>query len=230
MKTLRVLSVLLLLASPALASAADPRCVDAACKLFITDGAFTIRDGDRADWSGSGQGFTASGGWSGEIDFPAGSTFNPAGFPVSIFWGENCVGFFSMSVTFNNGTTVATGDPIPNGDPNGRCGLGTFTGKTTVPITGAGVFPAEISFHGSLDPDGCLITCNPLFVSGQGTGTMTFSFDQVVGNTDLFRMTSATFTLSAPEPSTVPLFLIGFAGLGLLALRRRLKHEAWNRA
>ena len=91
------------------------------------------------------------------------------------------------------------------------------------PITHAGAYLGSFDLTSSIS--GCNSSgCTKAGFGGSGTGVIYVA--NVPDQPDIFYITGGKFTfMRAPEPSTASLLLIGFAGLALLARRRRPEHE-----
>jgi len=240
MNTLRILSLagrasrikqmlgllIVLLLWPVVASATCP--VGQTCILpSLTSGTMTVTDNGSplAEWTASGFGQIPFGG-------------NPAGFTdagesglVEVGLGfPRPYGTYALIETGDFGGVLSmdlTIEGIPWYHPQGGTASAFLTAESLDPrILSAGTYEVFFVFNsfftGSPDPN--LSQCGPCTSwtwGGAGYGLITVA--DLPGQPDMFYVTGGTFTFQevrAPEPSTVSLLLIAFAGLAVLARRR----------
>jgi PEP-CTERM motif len=225
--------IALLLLEPIVANAADYTCSYVCTLPDLTSGTLTLSDGEyaptgsgNAQWTASGPGYETGGG-SGSVQGMGSQSYIPYGSGAGTYLGDNSDGYLSMSLTIN-------GMPwgLPNEPELGNAGA-FLSADTDGLITHAGTylasFDGQFQFFGQPAPPGwnpygsCTLSdpCATWHFNGGGTGVLYVS--DYPGEPGYYEITGGTFAFSTPEPSTASLLLIGFgfAGLTVLARRRR---------
>jgi len=224
MDTLRSLTALLLLA-PALATAGVPTCpAGKACRLFVTSGTMTFDPGG-GSFTVSGTGWTSSGHFPGPFD--QFTSANPIlGGSWSFFWedvSEGPPGELTMAFTLGGVPWTAPGADTLEG-PGGYGAALDVDPRSLTNITHPGIYRGFGSLEGFfVGVPASAGTCPPVGCTGwvfDTRGTVLVDVMETGDGSSLF-VDQATWTFKAPEPSTASLLLLGFAGLALLARRRR---------
>lgn len=214
MKQLITLSILLL-AGPSLVSAQVSTET-----LDVTSGSMILLPTDPSTtFTAAGSGFL----YSGEITLetpviPPGSFgVGPPGAQFS-FQANTTDGTLSnLSLTLHGVSWEVPSD--------GSGGAEVIFGTSPVVFSGPGTFYGSFTFSGPFaglsEGTSCFqVPCSVFQFQGGGTVT----YDVVPFQNPMFpgalTISQATFTFKAPEPSTASLLLLGFAGLGILGLRR----------
>jgi|SRR5215813_5855817 len=151
--------------------------------------------------------------------------FPPGGLCCPLISGNTTEFSLDMGLTING----APWTDAPT-DPNGGGANAFLMWSPTAPINRAGAYSGQFSFFASYHgaplaeytdngPLQCTNICRTLDFNGFGTGTIDVTpYPNVLG---ALLVTQATFTFKAPEPPTIALLLLGFAGVAVLGRRRR---------
>lgn len=215
MKQLITLSILLLAGS---SFASAQQTFDA------TSGSMVVAD-EFPNFAVAGPGFSYSGAMFIGDPSPLNGPFGAGPPPEQIFLGEvstdaGDLSSVSLAVhgvpwAFNPNDGISGADvgfiPAPVVFP----GPGTVTGSFTLIGRFFGA-PASVL---AANPSACVeLLCSVL--EFQGSGTATYDVVPIPGIPGALQISQATFTIKAPEPPTMALLLLGFAGLVALSRRR----------
>lgn len=206
--------VTLLLTGPSLASA----------QFLATSGSMVLQPQlDIAPFTVAGPGFSAGGGMPLLPVNPLASPFHP---------GNNGIFFVEAASDDDfpllmNGVVVHGVQWVMPTDGSGFASA-SFGDIRNLVFTGPGTYFSTFTYSGEFrgvlgtNPGGTCLQmqmCSDFFFSGSGTLRYdVVPFPNLPGSLEISK---ATFTFTAPEPTTTSLLLIAFAGLAVLGLRRR---------